>query len=365
MSYQFTKGFEAIITPSSETDSNNESTTSDKTKAETNNVLKSDTRDTHLLKTSRVSINKSLHDDNFGRSSVYLTPDLENLHQPSFSNDGILQDVSPGIFSVRTVSTSALNDKLYWDNNNNQNIGQTNNSNLNFIKVDTDATPLNKIYDITEGTTLGVESNNINDSEYSQLSKFNNQLAKTDKNKSSPLFKTQMAPQIDEAAQMLKSEIYQIPNFVGKQSVSMNRKLSHLNDSILQTRPKVLFHPVLPALSTDVSPIRFRTYEKHPSDSGSIYIDSPAVPSEERSPNEVNGDANEYTNKNKLSNEYDDSFHDFDFENDKAESPLPDIPNSMEKHMPFQYTDYDSLSSHHPMAPQSVSYTHLTLPTKA
>ncbi|SMN18661.1 similar to Saccharomyces cerevisiae YGR041W BUD9 Protein involved in bud-site selection [Maudiozyma saulgeensis] len=336
--------FEAIITSSSETEI--------ESKSEINKVAKNDATDINPPKTSNITINKSVHVDKLGSNSAYLTPDLVNLHQPSFGNDGFLQDVSPGIFSMRTVSTSALNDGLYWDSSNNENIGHMNKFTSNLQKVKTDATPLNKIYDITEGTTLAMESQIVHGSEDSRLSTYNNQLTKMDINKVSPLFKTPMAPQIDEAAQMLRSEIYQIPNFVGRKPLPVTRNISPMNSTIHKENPEETSSPFSQEFPASSSPIKLCAYKKHPTDSGNVYMDNPFMLSGGMSPIKIRDHTNDYSNINRWATESEASFGGSDIEKDRAESPHPDIPNSMEKEMPFQHAYHDSSISLNLRAPK-------------
>lgn len=90
-------------------------------------------------------------------SSSYLTLNPIDQGKSTFQNGGILPDSSPGIFSVKTISTSALNDMLYWDNSTDI-INNKTNPRKNSEISNGDISVPNRIYEISGNATLQSDS---------------------------------------------------------------------------------------------------------------------------------------------------------------------------------------------------------------
>ena len=272
-------------------------------------------------------------------SSKYLTPNLVNFNRPTFSNEGVFQDNSPGMFSVRTISTTALNDMLYWDNNNDI-INSKSDLKKSSWRLSNDNSVPNRIYEISGDTTLRSDSKNYpvltNDGEHS----VNLTTLPPTEEDIPEIRHSRMSPQIDKAAELLRSEIYSNPNKRESSYIPLRLTVSTQQENTLHSNVRDnITHMVFNNQATPLSSIRLKAFEKYSTDSGNVYMDSPNQPTAMVFPSKTTPNTWHYSDEER------EKYYSTYNENDRAESPQSDVPLDKETNMPFQHVEYDSVIS--------------------
>ncbi|KAG0660975.1 hypothetical protein C6P45_001451 [Maudiozyma exigua] len=269
----------------------------------------------------------------------YLTPNLINSDKSTFPNETTLQVGSPGIFSVKTISTSALDDMLYWDSSTDI-INNKINPRRNSERSNVDNSDPNRIYEISGDTILR---------SYSKLSEivgnggdrdFNIAILPSPGEESSKIRHPRISREINEAAELLRADMYYSPD--AKQSRKISLPLN------VCKYPQCAWHPncngsethmLADKETTPSSHNKLREFEKYSVDSANLYKDSPTHSVSAILQNSAKTKTWRYNKEGRNTN------YTIFTENDRAEPPQSAIPADREKNMPFQHVDYDSVIS--------------------
>ncbi|GMM53825.1 hypothetical protein DAKH74_004410 [Maudiozyma humilis] len=285
--------------------------------------------------------------NNSKRGIAYLTPNMNRSGSGMFNPEGLLPDASPFTYSIRTVSTSALNEKTLVNKpimspNMNFSIDEVPRQNIN-----RSIQPHSNIELIGESTFTGDEVHDLSNNTKS-LSNYDTRLVHPNNNNGSPQFHSSIQPRIQYAVNQLRMDITGIsegesqdnyqkiyfsnknnmpPKDTPKSSYIIQNSFAGSNDInyILQQT-----NDIQQSLSS-----RSRLSESESPVSNASIESTPPIESQQRIPDLTYKDFKD--RKLNATKRF--------CEDDKAESIKIAIPDESEKYNLVQHISYDSISS--------------------